>query len=266
LRHRLFGATSEIYLLRCAPVIFAIAPQALDVTQATFQQMRARLSIVSTFSILAVLAAVAPARADDGAGWFWLEYRQPIYGRSPDLPRFQLRFLTDTRLSTRSDIVLHQQYLRVGLWMDAAPWLAISTNGTIYGDRFADGKFAVESRLESEVYFQPRIGQVQLVNRHRLEWRFREGADAKLRYRTFLRIEYAPAWLKYRPFVWSEFLIDTRDGFNENRLVAGVRLVLQNAVMLDLGYMLIHRRQSEAWVRDHVFLASFLIGVPPKKR
>ncbi len=219
-------------------------------------------------TLLASLLPFGPARAqavdeDEPGGWLWVEYRQRLWNQAPRLPRFQLRILSDTRLTARSPVVLDQQFLRVGLWMEPTAWLAVSTNGTLNGERLADGRFVAESRLEQELYFTPVFGPIGITNRHRIEWRFRDGEDAKLRYRTLLRVQYQPRGLRFRPFVWNEWLLDSRVGFNEDRLVIGVNFVLPNSVLLDVGYLLRQRIVAGAWQRDHIVLLSFLIGVPP---
>ena len=62
--------------------------------------------------LLVLLLLPVVARADGGA-WLWLEYRVPLVGRPPSLPRLSLRIWSDTRFSAAAG-GLAQQFLRVG--------------------------------------------------------------------------------------------------------------------------------------------------------
>lgn len=222
---------------------------------------------VHTLALLAILLLSAVPRAvsaapDTGGGWLWLEVRQRLHKPTNKHPLFAIRAQADLRFNTHYDDGLYQGYLRLGLMMVPTSWLWISMNGTGYADRVKDDVFDVEYRLEQEIYFTPKFGPVQFMNRHRIEWRFRDDQDAKLRYRTLLRIQYEPTGLRYRPFVWNEWLIDSRSGYHDNRLVAGIQFVLPGASVLDVGYMFHLSHLADGWNREHNLLVSFTANLP----
>lgn len=229
--------------------------------------MRATFAVLSL--ALFIIAAPRSALADDeGGSWFVLEYRQPLVGRAPSLPRLALRIQSETRLLSRAPAGLYEQYLRFGLQFEVTPWLWISPNGTVEGARNSMGGYEVEGRLEMEVYFTPHIGPVYLYDRNRVEWRYRDNIDSRLRYRNQLRVQIQPKGWVVRPFVWNEWLVDAHNGFNENRFVAGINWILPNGTPVDIGYLFRVRPDAQwSWsARDHVLWVQFVIGVPFKSK
>jgi|SRR5688572_20433749 len=225
---------------------------------------RRLLVLIVSLVLVAQLARVG--RADAGGAWLWFEYRQPILGLAPELPRLSLRLVSDTRLSSAVG-GLAQQFLRVGPLLDAAPWLFLAVHGTIYADRRPDGTFDQEARLEVEPTFHGKVGRLQIQDRNRLEYRWRE-SGARVRYRNQLWLRYGPLAKRYVPFVWDEVLFDARDGFNENRLSLGLGFMLSATTRLDVGYLLRSRIVADEWQHDHLLLVYFFVGPPtkPKRR
>jgi hypothetical protein len=205
------------------------------------------------------LAVATPAWADAGA-WFWYEHRVPIRRRDP---RISFRFISDSRFLADFG-GLYQQYLRTGPVYEPTSWLQLAVNGTIYGDLQPDRTtWEWEARLEIEPTFQVRFGRVQIQDRNRLEYRFRETRDERVRYRNLVRVN-VDAHKNLMPFVWNEWFIDLRDAWNENRFVAGLGIRLAPHVRFDLGYMLRTRAPVGQTAHDHIALISIFVGVAPR--
>jgi hypothetical protein len=203
------------------------------------------------------LAAAAPAQADGGA-WFWYEHRVPLVRR---MPRLSLRLWSDTRFS--GALGLAQQFLRVGPVYEPTSWLVLAVHGTIYGDHLPGGEWDYEARLEIEPTFQVRFGRVSLADRNRLEYRFRETRDARVRYRNQFRVN-VDAHTNLVPFIWNEWLVDLRDGWNENRFSVGLGIRVAPHVRFDLGYLLRTRAPLGQTAQDHLGMISVFVGVPPR--
>jgi hypothetical protein len=213
--------------------------------------------------LLVLLLLPVVARADGGA-WLWLEYRVPLVGRPPSLPRLSLRIWSDTRFSAAAG-GLAQQFLRVGPVMDVTSWFTLAAHATIYADRRPDQSFEQEARLEIEPTFQARLWHFTFSDRNRLEYRWRE-AHSRLRYRNQLRVNYAPLRQWWIPFAWDEVLVDLTEGFNENRFMAGVGFMLSSYIRLDAGYVLRTRRVPDGWDHDHLGVVYLFVNVPPKAK
>jgi hypothetical protein len=220
-----------------------------------------RRLLVLLLSLVLVAQLDTIGRADAGGAWLWFEYRQPILGLPPRLPRLSLRLFSDTRLHSAAG-GLAQQFLRVGPILDAAPWLFLAVHGTIYADRRPDGSFDQEARLEVEPNFYGSVGRFSWNDRNRLEYRWRE-SGARVRYRNQLRLSYGPLVRRLVPYVWDEVLFDAREGFNENRVSLGLGFMLSSNVRLDVGYLLRSRVVSDAWQHDHLLLVYMFVGPPP---
>lgn len=218
--------------------------------------VRARLSL-----LLLLLSAHA-ARADGGA-WVWFEYRQPVWHiQAP--PRLSLRFFSDTRLMAAAD-GLAQQFVRLGPVFDATSWLTVAVHATIYADMQASGGPEQEARLEAEPTFQVRLWKFLVADRNRLELRWRE-TGTRVRYRNQLRVTWSPPGARLLPFVWNEWLIDFQDGWNEDRLLTGLGVMLSANVRLEAGYMLRSRLNAGQWSYDHIGVAYLFVGLPPPRR
>jgi len=224
--------------------------------------MRLRLRSIALAALL-LLAFAATARADEGA-WVWFEYRQPIIGDSATLPRLSLRFWSDTRFSAERGGI-GQQFVRIGPIFDVTSWFFLAVHGTIYVDRAANGTAEQEARLEIEPNFVWRLGPLTFSDRNRLEYRFRESVQ-RVRYRNQIRVNYSPVGAKWIPFVWNEFLVDLRAGYNENRLAAGLGRMLAPNVRLEAAYLLRSRLPGAEWVHDHIGILYLFVGLPPVKR
>jgi hypothetical protein len=215
-------------------------------------------------ALILMLLATGRALADDGGAWLWLEYRLPVAGLPPRLPRLSMRLFSDTRFSAAAG-GLAQQFLRVGPIFEVTSWLFLGVHGTIYADRLADGTFDQEARLEVEPNFNWRIGRFTFHDRNRLEYRWRE-ERSRVRYRNQVRISYAPVGAKYIPFIWDEVLFDLTDGFNENRFMTGLGFMLNSHIRLDLGYMLRTRLVEGDWQQAHLGVVYLFVGLPSKPK
>lgn len=198
-------------------------------------------------AIALVILAPASARADGGA-WLWFEYRLPVSGLPPDLPRLSLRIWSDTRFHVDAG-GLTQQFLRVGPLVDVTPWLFVAAHATVYADRRPGDVFDQEARLELEPNLHGRIGHFTFNDRNRLEYRWR-ASQTRVRYRNQLRVNYAPTGARAIPYLWDEVLFDTKEGFNENRLMVGPGWMLNGHTRIDVGYLLRSRRGVDAWTHS----------------
>lgn len=212
-------------------------------------------------SVLLVLLFPLRARGEGGA-WLWVEYRQPVLNR-PSFPRLAVRTISDTRLG--SDRGLAQQFLRLGPWAQLTEWFILAVNGTVYADHLPDGRFAQEARIEIEPTFQGRVGPIVFADRNRTEARWR-GDSFRGRYRNQLRLSYAPEGSRLQPYVWDEILCDLQAGCTENRLQAGLAVMLNGHIRLDLGYLMRSRSHEDGWRHDHYGLAYLLINLPEPGR
>ncbi len=190
------------------------------------------------------------ARADHEL-WLWSEMRLPVATAEEFPVRTTFRLFNDTRFSGRRD-GLHQVFLRFGPMFDLTPWLVVALNATVYADHLASGAFDEERRVELEPTLHWRWGAFAFADRNRLEYRWRDSDDA-LRYRNQFRISYAPQEHRVLPFVWNEVLITLNDeGFNQNRLLAGLTAVLSSTTRLEGGYMFRSRKELGSWFHDHI--------------
>lgn len=103
-------------------------------------------------------------------------------------------------------------------------------------------------------------------NRHRLEFRFFEGATAndRVRYRNETRIAVPQKFAAWglRPFVEEEFFYEfTEAGFNLNTVSAGVSKKLSKTVSFKLGYRWQAQKFGDDWDYRHV-LVTGLSWVP----
>lgn len=193
------------------------------------------------------------ARADQEL-WLWSEMRLPVATEEEFPVRTTLRIWNDLRFNQRRD-GLHQAFLRVGPLFDLTPWLLLGVHFTVYADKLATGEFEEERRGEFEPNFHGRWGAFTFNDRNRIEYRWRESGTG-FRYRNQLRVNYAPEDAILVPFLWDEVLVPlSRDGWHQNRLMAGIGWVTSPSTRLELGYMLRSREEPQGWEHDHIAVA-----------
>lgn len=200
--------------------------------------------------LLACVKLPRTARADHEL-WLWSEMRIPVATAEEFPVRTTFRLFNDTRFSGRRD-GLHQVFLRFGPMFEVTPWLLLALNATVYADHLASGAFDEERRAELEPTVHWRWGDLAFTDRNRLEYRWRDTGDA-VRYRNQLRVSYAPPERRIFPFVWNEALILlNEEGFNQNRLTAGLTAALSPTTRLEAGYMFRSREELGTWFHDHI--------------
>jgi hypothetical protein len=199
--------------------------------------------------------------------WLWTENRLPLVSSErPTFPRLDWRVFTDFRINKRSG-ELAQAFLRTGPLLYTTDFLFVGVHGTVYSDRLPTGEHPTEARLELEPNFFGRLGDFTLNDRNRLESRWR-GDDQRFRYRNQLRVNYAPAGVRWIPFAWDEVLVDLAGlGLNQNRLEFGLGRALSESTLLDVGYMIRSREAADGtWAHDHVLILYLFLDVPRLRR
>jgi hypothetical protein len=223
--------------------------------------------------LLPVCAALFPlaAQAQGAEAWAVFEYRLLLREQQEKAPRLSLRLNSDTRFAQLTEGI-DLMFLRVGPLVDVKPWLVLGASLTAVSDKLGNGLQSSEYRVELEPTFQGRAGNFTWSDRNRGEFRF--GDKQRLRYRNLLRVNYAPQGAHWMPFVWNEALIEADlevekgadEGFNQNRLSAGVGYLLRDATRLDVGYIRRSKTVAGEWLGDNVLWVSLFIGIPPKAK
>ena len=209
------------------------------------------------------------ARAQGAEAWAVFEYRLLLREQQEKAPRLSLRLNSDTRFAQLTEGI-DLMFLRVGPLVDVKPWLVLGASLTAVSDKLGSGLQSSEYRLELEPTLQGRRGNLTWSDRNRGE--LRAGDKLRLRYRNLLRVNYAPPGARWLPFVWNEAMIEADlqaeggadEGFNQNRLSAGVGYVLRDATRLDVGYIRRSKTVAGEWFGDNVLWVSLFIGIPPK--
>lgn len=221
-----------------------------------------RLVIMAVALGVVGLGAGRDARAD-GEVWLWTEARVPVVRNgTADFPRTDWRVFSDFRMNSRSD-GLAQAFLRTGPLLWVLPWAFVGVHGTVYADRLPTGAFDQEARVELEPNFFGRLGDFTLNSRNRVESRWRDSGQ-RWRYRSQLRVNYAPVGADWIPFFWDEVLVDLSGlGFNQNRAQLGLGRMLNATTRVDVGYMVRSRHDAATgWVHDHVLNLYAFFDVP----
>lgn len=96
------------------------------------------------------------------------------------------------------------------------------------------------------------IGQVQIQNRQRFEWRSFNTLPSQFRYRTDLKIQASHTWskLEIKPFIQEE-LFFTSKGYHQNRVLLGLQSKL-GAFIPSLQLMLQSAKVSSNWSHELV--------------
>jgi hypothetical protein len=211
---------------------------------------------------VAGLALVAPAARADTESWNVLEVRIPLERVSLWSPR-ALRAVTSSRFGFRYG-GLGVSNLRVGPLWQPVPWLMLGLHASAYAEQAPGGAFNQMLRLEAEPNLQGAIGDLQLNDRSRLEWRVTP-TDAWLRYRNQLRATYQPARWGWWPTISHELAWDLRAtppfDLVQSRFTVGLARVLNRATRLTTEYMWRHRPDlQQGWVQDHVVVMTMFFA------
>lgn len=220
-----------------------------------------------------LLCALAPLRsfAQGAEAWVVFEYRLLLADATDTHPRLSLRINNDNRFAQLSE-GLDLNFIRIGPILDVKPWLMVAAHGTAIADRLGNGAHSTEYRIELEPTFQGRVGDFTWFDRNRGEYRF--GDKQRLRYRNLLRVNYAPQGARILPFVWDEILVEqdleleggADEGFNQNRLSAGLGFMIHDGTRLDVGYIRRSKTVNGEWVGDNVLWTSLLVALPSKAK
>lgn len=204
-----------------------------------------------TFPVVAAaLVAAAPAARADEEAWAFLDNRVPIQNARWWLPS-HARALTDFRVADRYD-GLAAAFFRLGAIWDVHPLLWVALQGTALGTATAPRTLTPEYRVELEPNLRLRFGPVMVLDRSRLERRYRKPREWWV-YRNQLRIDVEIVPNAPRPFIADEVFIDLdREDFDQNRVQAGVAVPLAGGSRIDFSYILRSRETSLGWQHDHV--------------
>ncbi|MFO7534559.1 MAG: DUF2490 domain-containing protein [Kiritimatiellia bacterium] len=136
----------------------------------------------------------------------------------------------------------------------AAPWLDLGAGFEIIRSE-KNGEWLEEKVPKANLTIKGDAGPLQLSNRSRLEYRFREEASDEWRYRNRLRLQLAKGrtdW-KLKPFVEDEFYFSFDEQlFNENRAAAGLGFEPRAWLKAELYYMARSTLKSDEWTDSNI--------------
>ena len=199
-------------------------------------------SVLRGLLVVSVLiAAAAPAAANDNQGWTALFVNGPIAADD------QLLFWFDGHARFRDDAEeLGVSIIRPGLGWKVSNRLSL-WGGVARVTVYRDGPDIDEDRIWQQATYSlgtPFGGS--LSGRSRLEQRFRDdqGDDTGWRFRQFVRwakpIGDGPfGWLVWNELFWGLNDADwgQRDGFDQNRLLLGITWQWNDRTRLEAGYL-----------------------------
>lgn len=221
------------------------------------------MAAATTAVLLSVLAC--PARATDSDGQLWSTGRI----NHPIGERFDLSFLAQGRFSDdigESDAWLLRPALGYRLWESV--WLGV---GYDYFRLVGRGD---ENRFWQEVALPLRFGDFIMGNRLRIEQRWIEGASgvvarARYRIRCAHPIASTPAYLVFA----NEVFVNLNDrgqgpkqGFEQNRLGAGLGFHLGPHVRAEVGYQWRYLDGRSADRNDHILAINLFLDTRGKKK
>ena len=118
-----------------------------------------------------------------------------------------------------------------------------------------------EYRIVPEVTLKGKLDfDLSWKNRNWLEYRIFP-TSSSLRYRNMSRLNWKVN-SKWMPFVSGEVFYDLDKGFNQSRARIGVGYTFEKGTRLDIGYLALHRKDTQGWYQDHA-LTLFLYFMPP---
>ncbi|MEB3198380.1 MAG: DUF2490 domain-containing protein [Candidatus Sericytochromatia bacterium] len=198
----------------------------------------------------------------DSEFWNVLEVRVPLERPVPWSPR-ALRAVSSSRFGFRYG-GLGVSSLRVGPLWQPAPWLMLGLHASAYAEQAGNGAFNQMLRLECEPNLQGAIGDLQINDRNRLEWRHTPG-DVWWRYRNQLRVSYQPAAWNWWPTLSQELAWDLRPALPytlvQSRFTVGAARVINRATRLTTEYMWRQRPDPLlGWAHDHILMVTLLFA------
>lgn len=237
----------------------------------------------AALAALGTLSLPAPARADWEI-WMPVEVRVPVLrAPTPTWGRVDWRVIAEGRFSGRTE-GLEQLFFRTGPVVYVTPFLFVAAHATFSVDALAGAapiRMEQEVRGELEPTLFGRLGDFTFVSRNRLEYRWRQTFQ-RLRARTQLRANLAPAGWRVMPFLQAELLFDLTDtrtdgapptpGLGQVRTFAGAGLQLSPNVRLDVAYLLRVRQVAAATAGafdhtlDHGLWLQLFMDVPTASR
>ncbi len=210
--------------------------------------------------VLALIVAPSAARAD-GEAWLWTDHQVRLVDGTPDVPRTNMRFTTNARLSGRAD-GLDFGLARLGPVFTIAPWLTTAATGAAVSLRSGGGAFVQEYRAELDLVPHGVLGDFTFASRNRFEYVWRE-AGPFTRYRNMVRVTYAPPHAKWIPFAFIDVFLrpTTEPHLQETWAALGLGRVLGGGSRLDVAYML-RAREGNGGEVDHVLWMMMFFGAP----
>lgn len=211
---------------------------------------------------LAGILPPLPARADDSGAWLWIEGRVPVV-RKPlaEAGRIDFRVFGDFETSMRARGANFVQ-ARMGPLFFLTDWLFIAPQASVAATRTAEGSWQQQAWLELEPNFFGAIGDFVILDRHRGEYRYRDGARDSWMYRNMLRVAYAPEGASVIPFVSDEIWINATLGqLVENRASIGVGFLASASTRFDIAYMFRSSKTSD-WGNQHVLSLFVFLDAP----
>jgi hypothetical protein len=210
------------------------------------------------------LLVPAGARGEVLAVWTSLDARMRVGPEGSPRPTW-LRGSTDTRFDTRAP-GLDTLQLRVGPMWEAHDALLLGLYLLASARQDEPRAFLQEYRVELEPTLRFQLGQFDLEDRNRLEFRWRP-TGILWRYRNQLQLYRESEDSPWRPVVSAEALVDlSGEGFNESRFILGLGRQLRGDSRLEVAYMLlVERRPGADWRRVHGLVFTLLFN-PPRPR
>ena len=200
--------------------------------------------------LAAFLSASTTASADtvEDTGHWWMFMLEGPIGGAPQAPA-SFRWWLDIQPRFLEDVSgLQQGLLRPGvgyvLGERTTVWLGYARIRTAS----ESGPTSHENRIWQQFWWKPRIGDVALQSRTRLEQRFLDtGARTGWRFRQFVKASWnLQPQSRYSLVGYEEVFVDLNDtdfgqstGFSQNRLFAGLGMGLDGGgrARLEVGYL-----------------------------
>lgn len=136
-----------------------------------------------------------------------------------------------------------------------ADWLDLGVSFKKEYDQDGAGKFRHENRPHFNATLKDKIGDVDVSNRIRIEYRDREHVkhEYRLRNKTTFRFPARLTCLDMQPYIAEEWLINLGESnINQNRVYAGLSWTVAGNVKSSLFYAWKAGRGSGGWVNTNV--------------
>ncbi len=209
--------------------------------------------MIRRFLRLAALAALLPFSLfayDDGDLHNWTDLY--VVYRIDD--QFAVR--VEEELMFGDDVSdLYYYHTDVGLIFKANPNVDLSLNYRHIDTKSNRGaEWTEENRPHGNVTFKGKLGDFQVEQRNRFEFRVRDNRDDIWRYRSRVLLAHplTLGGVACTPYVSEEAFIDTDLGdFNQFRTAAGVKKKFGDHVMADVYYLWQTAESSTEWTDTH---------------